>query len=211
MKGELQKDDGGHSGCMPAGSKGLPEDALRRLRRGELELESVAEKSLENARALRSGSGLVGGGFAGQVYRVKALSVKPESRGGVRRQRVRDEDLHPPREQSPVPQFLRRRIPEPFPDTVELRRARGAPCVEAIRRGAHRLFRRANGVNDVHGVFVDTNSRVRRAERLGGRPRVESGGERSRRSLARWRKAYPGRKACGLAGVPRQARSCGTS
>lgn len=126
------------------------------------ELESVAEKSLgKRSRVTVEVKEFVGGGFAGQVYRVKALSVKPASRGGVRagNEYAMKIFIPPSRAKLLFRNFLYAvGFQSHFQIQSNLAAARaGALLQKLIRRGARVRFDGAHGVNDVHGVFVDTN------------------------------------------------------
>ncbi|MGV7930662.1 MAG: hypothetical protein AB2L13_17450 [Spirochaetota bacterium] len=124
------------------------------------ELESVAEKSLgKRARVTVEIKDFVGGGFAGQVYRVKALEVKPASIGGVRAGGVYSMKVFiPPSRMALLFRNLLYAVgfQSHFQIQSNLAAARaGALWQKLIRRGAQLRFGGVHGVNDVHGVFVD--------------------------------------------------------
>ncbi len=126
------------------------------------ELESVAEKSLgKRARVTVEVRDFVGGGFAGQVYRVKALEVKPASVDGVRAGGVYSMKIFiPPSRMALL--FRNLLYAVGFQSHFQIQsnpvaaRA-GALWQKLIRRGAELRFGGAHGVNNVHGVFVDRN------------------------------------------------------
>ncbi len=130
------------------GLEARPEGALCRLGHRELELESVARRAWESARALRSEVKDLWGGLRGQVYG-EGARVKPETTGGVRAGGVYSMKYSsPPAWRSSSATALRLRLSVPLPDPSNLAAARAGPVAEAIRRGAQLRFCGAHGVNE---------------------------------------------------------------
>ncbi len=134
----------------------LPSDIV------SLELESVAEKSLgKRVQLTVAVKDFVGGGFAGQVYRVKALSVKPASTRGLRAGGVYAMKIFIPPSRFAL-LFRNMLYALGFQSHFQIQSnlvaaSAGALWQKLIRRAAQLHFKGEHGVNDVHGVFIDRN------------------------------------------------------